>query len=59
MAVCFFISLPYGEYSNLLTVAAFSNSSFPGKISSFVKSSYSPTFPDDKAETFKACLFKS
>ena len=50
MSVCFFKSLPNGEYSNLSIVANFSNSHFFGKTSPPVKNSYLPTFSDDKAE---------
>ena len=56
MFVYFFNSLPIGEYSNILIVAAFSNSPFSRKTSSPVKFSYLlPTFPDDNAEIF-VCL---
>ena len=58
MSVCFFKSLPNGEYSNLLIVAAFSSSSLSGKIYSHVKNSYLPKFPDDKAEILAVCLTK-
>ena len=57
MLVCAFNFLPNKEYSNLLIVAGFSNSSFSCKTSLFVKSSYLPTFPDDKAEMLAICLF--
>ena len=57
MLVCAFNFLPNKEYSNLLIVAAFSNSSFSCKTSLFVKSSYLPTFPDDKAKMLAVCLF--
>ena len=50
MSVCFFNSLPNGKYSNFIIAAGFSNSSFPGKTFLPVKTSYLPTFPDDKAE---------
>ena len=53
MLVCAFNFLPNKEYSDLLIVAAFSNC----KTSLFVKSSYLPTFPDDKAEMLAVCLF--
>ena len=56
MSVCFFNSLPNGEYSNLFIEAVFSNSPFSGKTSSLVKNSCLPTFPDDKAEIFAVCL---
>ena len=49
MSVCLFNSLPSGEYSNYLVVAAFSNKPFSSKTSSPVKYSYLPTFPEDKA----------
>ena len=39
-------------------LAAFSNSSFYGKISSPAKNWYLPTFLDDKAEILAACLSK-
>ena len=47
MPVCYLNSLPNGEFSNLLIVAASSNSTFFGKTSSPVKNLYLPTFPDD------------
>ena len=50
MSVCFFNSLPNGEYSNFFIVAAFSNRYLPGKTSSTVKNSYPLIFHDDKAE---------
>ena len=56
ISVCFFNSLLNGKYSNLLIVAAFSNRS--GKISSSVKSTYLPTFLDDKAEVLAICQAK-
>ena len=49
MSLCSFNSLPSGEYSNLLIVAAFSNSPFSGKTSLSDKSSYLPMFLDEKA----------
>ena len=55
----FFNSLHNGDYSNLLIVAAFSNSPFSGKTYSLVKNSYFPTFPDDKAKILAVCLSKS
>ena len=48
MSVWFFHLIPESEYLNLLTVAAFPNSSYFGKTSSPVKNAYLPTFPDDK-----------
>ena len=57
MSVCFFNSLPNGENSNLLIVVAFSNSSSPGKISSPVKNSNLPAFPECKAKTLAVCLY--
>ena len=48
--VCFFNSLPNGEYSNLFNVAAFSSKSFSGKTSLPVRNSYLLTFPNDKAK---------
>ena len=56
--VCFFISLPNGEYSNLFNAAAFSSKHFSGKISLPVKNSHLLTFPDDKAEILAVCLSK-
>ena len=50
MLVCFFNSLPNGEYSNILI--AFCDKSISCKTPFPVKESYLPTFPDDKAETF-------
>lgn len=58
MSVCFFNSLPDGEYSHFLVVAAFSNCPFSGKTSSVVKNPYLPTFHDDNAEILAACLTK-
>ena len=58
MSVCFFSSLPNGEYLNLLIVAAFSNSPFSGKTSLPVKNSYLLTFLDDKIKILAACLSK-
>ena len=52
MSVCFSNSLPNGEFSNLLTVAAFSNSPFSGKPSLPVKNSYLLTFPKGKVKIF-------
>ena len=49
--------LSYGKYSNLLIVAAFSNISFFGKLSSPVKNLYLPTFPDDKAILIKLLVY--
>ena len=59
MSVCAFNSLPKGEYSNLLIVAASSNKPSTGKTSSSVKNSNLLTFPYDKGEILPACLFKS
>ena len=58
MSVCFYNSLPNGEYSNLLILASFSNKSFAVKTSSPVKNFYLPTFLDDNAEILAVCLFK-
>ena len=59
MSVCYFNSLPNGEYSDLLITAAFfSNECFSGKTSFRVKNSYLLTFPDDKGEIFAFCLSK-
>ena len=49
--------LSYGEYSNRLIVAAFSNISFSGKLPSPVKNLYLPTFPDDKAILIKLLVY--
>ena len=51
-------SLSKREYSNILIVATFSNSSFSGKISPPVKNLYLPTFPDAKAEILAVGLSK-
>ena len=59
MSVCFFNSLPNGEYSNLLIVAAFPNKSFTDKTSLLVKNSYLRIFPDDIAKILAVCLSKS
>ena len=56
MSVYFFNTLLNGKYLNLLIVADFLNSLFPGKTSSPVKNSHLPTFPDDKAEIVAACV---
>ena len=45
MSVCFFNSLPNGEYSNLLIAAPFS-----GKTSLPAENSYLLRLPDDKSE---------
>ena len=50
MPVWFFNSLPDGEYSNLLIVAAFLIVLFLCKSSSLLKNSYLPTFADNKVE---------
>ena len=55
----FFNQLPSDKCSNLLIVAAFSNSGFSDKISFLVKSSYLSTFSDDKADTLAVCLSNS
>ena len=55
MLVRFVNSLPNGEYSNLLIVAAFSDKSFSGKTSSLVKNLYLIIFPDDRTEL--SCFF--
>ena len=54
MLVYFFKPLPNGKDSNLLIVAPFSSSTFSCKLSSPVKNSYLPTFPDDKVEILAA-----
>ena len=59
MSVCFFNSLPNGEYSNLLIVAAFSNKPFSGKTSFPVESSSLPTIPDNNVEILGVYLSKS
>ena len=50
MSVCFFNTLPNGEYSSLLVVTVFSKKSFSRKTSFPVKNSYLLTFSDDKSE---------
>ena len=57
MSASAFNSLPKGEYSNVLIVAAFFNSPISGKTSP-VKNSYLPTFSDKKAEILALCLSK-
>ena len=52
-------SLPNGEFSNLLIVAAFSDKSFSVKTSSLVKNLYLIIFPDDRTESLAVCLSKS
>ena len=59
VVVCFFNSLPNGEYSNLSIVAAFFSKSFSSKIYFPVKNSYLLTFLDDKIEFLAVCLSKS
>ena len=59
MSLCFFNSLYNGKYSNLLIVAAYSNSPFSGKTSLTFKNSYLPTFTDDKAKVLAVCQSKS
>ena len=44
MPVCFFNSLPDGEYSNLLIVASYSNKYFSDKTSFLVKKSFTNIF---------------
>ena len=56
--VCFFNTLCNDEYSNLLIVVAFSNSSFSGRTSPPIRNSYLQLFPDDKAKTLAVCLSK-
>ena len=51
-------SLPKGEYSSLLIVAAFSSKSFSGKTVLLFKNSYLLKFLDDKAEISTVCLSK-
>ena len=46
----FLNSIPNGEYSNLLIVAAFSNSPLSSKTSSLVKKLHLPVFPDDRGD---------
>ena len=58
MAVCLFTSLPNGEYSNILIVAALSDKYFSGKTSCSVKFFYFPTFPDNKDEIKVVYPFK-
>ena len=57
--VCFFNSVPNGEYSNLFIAAAFFNKYFSGKESFPVKNSYLLTFLDNKAEILAFCMSKS
>ena len=57
MHVYFFNSLPNGEYSNVLLVAAFCNKPFSDKISLPDKNSYLAIFPDDKAEISAVYMF--
>ena len=45
--VCFLNSLRYDEYSNLLAVAAISNSHYSGKASLPIKDSYLISFSDN------------
>ena len=59
MLVRFVNSLPNGEFSNLLIVAAFSDKSFSVKTSSLVKNLYLIIFPDDRTESLAVCLSKS
>ena len=59
MLVRFVNSLPTGEFSNLLIVAAFSDKSFSVKTSSLVKNLYLIIFPDDRTESLAVCLSKS
>ena len=59
MPVCFFNSLPHGEYGNILIVAAFSNSPLIVKTYSSVKNSYLSTFPDDKNVILAVYLSKT
>ena len=58
MYVCFINSLINGEYSNILTEAAFSNKLFSSQISSAVKSSYLSTSSDGKAKDLAVYLSK-
>lgn len=58
MPVCFLNSLPNDEYSNLLSIEAFSNSTSSDKTSSSVKNPYLPSFSDGKAEILAFCLSK-
>ena len=50
--------MPHGKYSNILSVAAFSNNPYAAKIFLPVKNSYLLTFFDDKAEILAVCLSK-
>ena len=59
MSVSFFNPLPKGEYSKLLIVVAFSNTSFSGKTSLLVKNAYLLTFSDTKAGILAAFQSKS
>ena len=58
ISVCFFNSLPNGEYTDLLIVAAFPNKSFSEETFSSVKNLHLPKFPDDKAKKLTVCLSK-
>ena len=58
MSVCFFNSFPNNEYSNLLIIAAFSNSPYSSKNSLPVRNSYLPTFLDGNAKIFAVYLCK-
>ena len=59
MPVCFFNSLPNGEYSNHLIVAEFSNSPFSVKHLQLLKTHIYKIFPDDKTDPLAFCLSKS
>ena len=58
MSVCFFNSLPYAKYSDLLNLAAFSNDPLSGKISSPAKNLHFSTFHDDEPEILADCPSK-
>ena len=58
MSLCFSNSLPNGDYSNLLIVAAFSSKSFSGKISLTVKNSHLLAIIDETAKILAVCLPK-
>ena len=59
MSVCAFNSLPKGEYSIILVVAAFSTKSFSSKNIFPVKNSYLLIFREDKAKILPGCQSKS
>ena len=56
MSVCFYNSLPDDEYPDVLIIAGCSSSPFCSKISSSVKNSYLPTFPNHIVNILAVCL---